>query len=151
MMNSPLRFWLRGEYLYPMIVVALGMSSCRINEPTDVVRPAASGRVEGELEALPPGYESGEMSWYTQKTNGGSTTASGEPLRDGEKTAAHRTLPFGTEVEVVNTLNQQTSVVRITDRGPHVDGRIIDVSMAAAKELGFVERGVAPCRIRVLP
>lgn len=151
MMKFALRFWLRGEIFFRFVLVSLALSSCRINEPVEVARPAASGRVEGELQALPPGYESGEMSWYTQKTNGGSTTASGEPLRDGVKTAAHRTLPFGTEVEVVNTLNQQTSVVRITDRGPHVDGRIIDVSMAAAKELGFVERGVAPCRIRVLP
>jgi rare lipoprotein A len=159
-MNFDVRFWCGWRNLLGLIFIVVGLASCRSNErtePAGVTSPgpglsnsATSGQVSGELQTLPAGYESGEMSWYTVKTNGGTTTASGEPLRDGVKTAAHRTLPFGTMVEVENTLNQRTTVVKITDRGPHVDGRIIDVSMATAQELGFAERGVAPCRIRVL-
>jgi rare lipoprotein A len=64
-------------------------------------------------------------------------TASGEDTRSEGATAAHRTLPFGTKVLVSNQKNGQSAVVRITDRGPFVDGRIIDVSQIAARKLGF--------------
>jgi rare lipoprotein A len=64
-------------------------------------------------------------------------TASGEDTRAEDPTAAHRSLPFGTKVQVSNQENGQSAVVRITDRGPFVDGRIIDVSQIAARKLGF--------------
>jgi rare lipoprotein A len=64
-------------------------------------------------------------------------TASGEDTRPADLTAAHRSLPFGTKVQVSNQENGQSAVVRITDRGPFVDGRIIDVSQIAARKLGF--------------
>jgi rare lipoprotein A len=64
-------------------------------------------------------------------------TASGEDTRSGDLTAAHRSLPFGTMVHVDNRENGRAAVVRITDRGPFIGGRIIDVSHAAADELGF--------------
>jgi len=64
-------------------------------------------------------------------------TASGEDLRPEGLTAAHRSLPFGTLVQVDNRENGRSAVVRITDRGPFISGRIIDVSQAAARELGF--------------
>jgi rare lipoprotein A len=67
----------------------------------------------------------------------GSRTASGARLRVGELTAAHRTLPFGTRVKVTNRRNGQTVIVRINDRGPFVRGRVIDVTPAAARALGF--------------
>ena len=67
----------------------------------------------------------------------GSKTASGEITNPRGFTAAHRTLPFGTMVEVTNCRNGRTVVVRINDRGPFIRGRIIDVTPAAAKELGF--------------
>ena len=94
--------------------------------------------------------ETGKMSWYSVRTNGGTRTASGEPLSDTKKTAAHRTLPFGTLVRVTNPANDESVVVRVTDRGPFIRGRIIDVSIAAARELDFVGAGVAPCRIEVV-
>lgn len=94
--------------------------------------------------------ETGEMSYYSVKTNGGSQTASGEKLTNDGHTAAHRTLPFGTKVEVTNLRNNRTAVVRINDRGPFISGRIIDVSIGVAKKLDFVGNGVAPCRIEVL-
>jgi rare lipoprotein A len=70
-------------------------------------------------------------------TESGSGTASGEKLNPGALTAAHRTLPFGTKVKVTNKKNGNSVVVRINDRGPFVRGRIIDVTPAAAKALGF--------------
>lgn len=94
--------------------------------------------------------ESGEMSWYSVRTNGGTRTASGEKLSDKAFTAAHRTLPFGTKVKVTNLRNDRTAVVRINDRGPFIEGRIVDVSLGAARKLDFVGSGVAPCRIEVL-
>jgi rare lipoprotein A len=64
-------------------------------------------------------------------------TASGEDTRSGDLTAAHRSLPFGTRVHVENRENGHSAVVRVTDRGPFISERIIDVSKAAAGELGF--------------
>ena len=81
-------------------------------------------------------------SWYGQKFHG-RKTASGERFDMHELTAAHPTLPFGTLVEVRNLDNGRSVVVRINDRGPAVAGRIIDVSYAAAVELGMIDRGVA--------
>jgi rare lipoprotein A len=66
----------------------------------------------------------------------GGRTASGEHMRAGELTAAHRTLPFGTRVTVVNRSNGRSVVVRINDRGPFVRGRVIDLSPAAARAIG---------------
>ena len=93
---------------------------------------------------------SGKTSWYSVKTNGGTRTASGERLSDSEDTAAHRTLPFGTLVEVTNLVNERSAILRITDRGPYTHGRVLDVSIGAAKKLDFVGRGVTQCRVEVL-
>ena len=65
-------------------------------------------------------------------------------------TAAHRRLPFGTMVKVTRLSNNRTVTVRINDRGPYIPGRIIDLSMAAAGELGMVNRGVAPVKLEIL-
>jgi rare lipoprotein A len=78
----------------------------------------------------------------------GSKTASGEIANPRGMTAAHRTLPFGTLVEVKNRRNGRSVVVRINDRGPFIRGRIIDVTPAAAKELGF--SGLAPVSVAVI-
>ena len=72
---------------------------------------------------------------------GGGRTSSGEISGPRELTAAHRTLPFGTNVLVTNVGNGKTVMVRITDRGPYGRGRIIDVSRAAARELDMIEIG----------
>ena len=66
-------------------------------------------------------------------------------------TAAHRTWPFETMVRVTNLSNQLEVDVRITDRGPFVRGRLIDVSVAAARELDFISRGLVPVKVEVLP
>jgi len=94
--------------------------------------------------------QTGIMSWYSVKTNRGTATASGEKFCDKGDTAAHRTLPFGTYVEVVNLSNNKSAVLRINDRGPFTKGRVIDVSIGAAKKLDFVGRGITQCEVRVL-
>jgi peptidoglycan lytic transglycosylase len=82
--------------------------------------------------------ESGHAAYY-----GGGRTASGERSGPNELTAAHRTLPFGTRVLVTNLRNGRSVTVRINDRGPYGRGRIIDVSVAAARELGMIGSGTA--------
>ncbi len=94
--------------------------------------------------------EHGKASWYSIKTNYGTTTASGQKLCNDALTAAHKTLPMGTKVRVINMDNNKSEVVTITDRGPYTKGRIIDVTIGTAERLGFVQRGVVPVRVEVL-
>jgi len=94
--------------------------------------------------------EHGKASWYGIRCNGGSRTASGERLSNGAATAAHKTLPLGTQVRVTNLDNGKSEVVRITDRGPYTRGRVIDVTEGVAERLGFMARGVAAVKLEVL-
>ena len=91
----------------------------------------------------------GVASWYGGKEQG-HRTASGEPFNEHQLTAAHRTLPFGTRVKVTNLRNGRSVVVKIKDRGPAIPNRVIDISKAAAEQLGFTHQGLAPVRIRVV-
>ncbi|NWK57184.1 septal ring lytic transglycosylase RlpA family protein [Verrucomicrobiaceae bacterium N1E253] len=94
--------------------------------------------------------EHGKASWYEIKCNGGTHTASGIPLKDHAMTAAHKTLPMGTKVRVTNKRNGKSVVVKITDRGPYIKGRVIDVTKGAAKKLDFIRTGVVHCKVEVL-
>jgi rare lipoprotein A len=89
------------------------------------------------LSGFPAAAQCGGASWYALH----SRTASGERMNPHALTAAHRTLPLGTHVRVTNKRNGKAIVVRINDRGPFVRGRIVDLSRAAARALGFVSRG----------
>lgn len=93
--------------------------------------------------------ESGAATWYGKQHHGGPT-ASGERFNMYALTAAHRTLRFGSQVQVENLRNGHSVVVRINDRGPYGRGRIIDLSYAAAQRLDMLQDGVVPVRIRVL-
>ena len=96
------------------------------------------------------GYdETGTASYYGAKHHG-KRTASGEPFDQHALTAAHRELPFGTRVKVTNLNNAKTVVVRINDRGPHTRGRLIDLSRAAADQLGMLQSGTARVRVQAL-
>lgn len=86
--------------------------------------------------------QKGKASYYSKRATG-SRTSSGERLHHDSLTCAHRTYPFGTMLKVTNPENDRSVVVRVTDRGPHARGRIIDLSWGAAKQLGIIERGVA--------
>jgi rare lipoprotein A len=92
---------------------------------------------------------SGMASWYGPGFHG-NRSASGERYNQNALTAAHRSLPFGTKVRVINTRNGRSVVVRINDRGPHIRGRIIDLSAAAARIVGVMQSGVAPVRVEVM-
>ncbi|MBW4473625.1 MAG: septal ring lytic transglycosylase RlpA family protein [Stenomitos rutilans HA7619-LM2] len=91
----------------------------------------------------------GMASWYGPGFHG-SPSASGEPFNQNAMTAAHRSLPFGTQVLVTNLANGQSVVVRINDRGPYAGDRVIDLSTAAARVLGLIQSGVAPVRLDVI-
>lgn len=92
--------------------------------------------------ALPALAETGHASYYGREL-AGRRTASGEVFNPNGLTAAHRSLPFGTRLKITNPANGRSVIVRVNDRGPFVRSRTLDVSLAAAKILGFVGRGTA--------
>ncbi len=115
---------------------------------TVVVAPDASAqtvRPGGRRAALR--VEHGQASYYAARFNG-RRTASGERYNHQALTVAHRTLPFGTVLRVTNERNGRTITVRVNDRGPHVRGRIVDLSGAAARALGVT--GTAPVTLEVV-
>jgi rare lipoprotein A len=94
-------------------------------------------------------FQVGLASWYGSKLHGGQT-ASGERFDMDGYTAAHRSLPIGTMVRVINLKNGKDVVVRINDRGPFNSRRIIDLSRAAAKAIGLITSGVARVKVEVI-
>ena len=97
--------------------------------------------------------ETGVASWYgkeTRRQKGGEMTANGEAFDPKKPTAAHKYLPLPMHVRVKNLQNGRSMIVRVNDRGPFVDGRIIDLSSGAAKELGFYRQGLARVKIETV-
>jgi rare lipoprotein A len=92
---------------------------------------------------------SGKASYYAHKFEG-RRTSSGQKYRASERTAAHRTYPFGTLLEVTNPRSGAKTLVRVNDRGPHTKSRLLDLSYSAAKDLGLVSSGVAEVSIKVV-
>ena len=93
----------------------------------------------------------GQASYYgNEPGEGGPFTANGERYNSSELTAAHRTLPFGTRVRVTSPNTGRSVVVRINDRGPFIGGRIIDLSIGAARVIGLTNSGVGTVRMDVL-
>ncbi|MAY62271.1 MAG: septal ring lytic transglycosylase RlpA family lipoprotein [Rhizobiales bacterium] len=88
----------------------------------------------------------GKASWYALH----SKTASGERMDPSKLTAAHRSLRFGTKIQVTNSRTGKSVVVRVNDRGPFIRGRVLDVSKAAAGRLGMISSGVASVCFKVL-
>ncbi len=91
----------------------------------------------------------GKASWYGPGFHG-RLTASGEVFNENAQTAAHREWPFGTKVLVTNLRNGKSTVVTINDRGPYVEGRHIDLSRAAAREVGMIDAGVVEVKMEIL-
>ncbi len=102
-----------------------------------------------KLDAVPGATQSGVASWYGPGFHG-RQTANGEIYDQYGLTAAHRTLPLGTWVRVTDVASERAVVVRVNDRGPYVDDRVIDLSLAAAQRIDLVRAGIAPVRIEVL-
>jgi rare lipoprotein A len=115
-----------------LVVLAYG---CRTTSP----QPAAAPQ-----QAL-----SGVASWYGEEF-AGRTTANGEIFDPSQLTAAHRTLPFGTVLDVTNPKTGQTVRVRVNDRGPYIGGRVLDLSYAAAQKIGLIEAGIGDVQIAVI-
>jgi rare lipoprotein A len=119
------------------------------NLPPEIVTPKPEivaplpEEADGDRQDARP--ETGRASWYDLTTK----TASGETMDATQLTAAHKTLPLGTKVRVENLDNGRAVVVRINDRGPFAKDRIIDLSRAAAEQLGMIENGVA--RVAITP
>src|ERR1700726_825054 len=115
--------------------------------------PSSSTQTKSEVRkqaGKPKAYQIGTASWYGDYFEG-KPTASGEPYEMYDMTAAHLTLPLGTLVKVTNLRNHRSVVVRINDRGPYVDGRIVDLSYNAAKVLRFDQQGLQRVRLDVVP
>lgn len=93
--------------------------------------------------------QTGQASYYADKFQN-RQTASGERYKAGKKTAAHRTLPFGSQVRVTNLRNGKSVVVKVNDRGPFVRGRIIDLSRSAFSSIGDTSLGLLDVRIEVI-
>lgn len=106
----------------------------------------AARRPPGSVDTGP--WE-GNASWYGVDYHG-RRAADGSRYNMYELTAAHRTLPFGTRLQVTNLANGRAVKVKITDRGPFVDGRMIDLSFAAAQQLDMLRAGVARVRVEVI-
>lgn len=100
-------------------------------------------------ETLPLLVQKGKASFYAKKFSG-RRTAYGEKVRAEALEGAHRTLPLNTLVEVTNTANDRSVIIRINDRGPFAKGRVIDMTYAAAKALGMISQGVANVSLRVV-
>ena len=94
--------------------------------------------------------EHGIASWYSIKTNYGTQTASGRQLSNHAYTAAHKEWPMGSKVRVTNLRNGRSEILTISDRGPYIKGRIIDVTVGSAKRLGFYDDGLAKTKVELL-
>jgi rare lipoprotein A len=109
----------------------------------------ADSGTETQVQKPEPYTQEGEASYYARSLRG-SQMANGAPYKPADMTAAHRKLPLGTKVEVTNTKNDSVAVVEITDRGPYVGDRIIDLSRAAAQELNFIQDGKTNVSLEVV-
>ncbi|MGD0507451.1 MAG: septal ring lytic transglycosylase RlpA family protein [Terriglobales bacterium] len=120
------------------------LEAAKVTAPPVIATSGHKTRKTNSPKSMP--YQVGTASWYGEYFQG-RTTASGEPFDMRDFTAAHPCLPLGTFVKVTNLRNGKAVVVRINDRGPVVDGRIIDLSRNAASALGFKERGLQTVRL----
>jgi|SRR5277367_996611 len=125
---------------------ASGPSSLEAAKVNNPLVNQASGHNSRKTNPNSKAYQVGTASWYGEQFQG-KQTASGEPFDMSDFTAAHPSLPLGTFVRVTNLRNGKAVVVRINDRGPVVDGRIIDLSYNAARVLGFKDRGLQRVRL----
>ena len=131
------------------MLVALFVSlMCFLTGWASPTRSTNGGAPEpGGLES--PTIVDGVASYYG-KEHHGKKTANGEIFDMYKLTAAHRSLPFGSQVKVTNLSNQRSVIVRINDRGPYYQGRIIDLSLAAAERLEMVKSGITKVKVEVL-
>jgi len=137
-----------GQALWTSVTAAA--AAILLCAPASGLRHDPIGYVPAPADhALPEWSQSGRVSWYGPGFHG-RPTASGEIFDSGDLTMAHRSLPLGSRVRVTNLDNGRSVVLRVNDRGPYVDGRIADLSRAAARRLDFLDDGVVRARIELL-
>ena len=118
----------------------------KIRTPAALVVATVAAGLSLGATVSPAAAQCGRASWYALH----SRTASGERMNQAALTAAHRSLPFGTKLKVTNQRNGKSVVVRINDRGPFIKGRVLDLSRAAARQIGMIGSGHAPvCAARI--
>lgn len=134
------RRWL--NFAGAVVAILVGLTGAQAASPADHVtsKPAAVRH---------HWYQFGVASWYGRFFQG-RTTASGEPYNEYALTCAQRTLPLGSLLRVTNLRNHKSVVVRVNDRGPVPQDRVIDLSYAAAQMLGFSQRGLAPVKVELI-
>ena len=143
------RFALFSRYGSPAIVAAItvsGLAGAAANPPSKSDTPPHLGRGASAVAALHRWFETGKASWYGLRFQG-HTTATGEAYDMNELTCAHRSAPLGSWLRVTNLRNQRSVLVRVNDRGPMVDDRIVDLSYAAARAVGLT--GIGRVRLEV--
>jgi rare lipoprotein A len=133
----------------PLILILTSLAGCA-SQPPPAPSPTPSPSISQPPPAPEPSFIQTGLASFYGKAHDGKSTADGGSFDPEQFTAAHRTLAFGTTVRVTNLANGQAVLVKITDRGPYVRGRIIDVSLAAAKALGMQDKGVTRVRLEAL-
>jgi rare lipoprotein A len=124
---------------YLLVLLSLSLGACALD-------PTGQRRKKTALyDPKPLHVQTGIASWYRDYR-----TASGERFNINALAAAHRSLPFGSKVRVIDLKTGNAIIVRINDRGPYIRGRIIDLTVGAARQLGTYHRGIARVRIEVL-
>lgn len=122
--------------LLASVLFVISVAGCALSSGSQVRHPGQGGSF----------HEEGLASWYGPGFHG-RKTASGERFNQNAMTCAHKTLPFGTKLKVINLDNGQELVVTVNDRGPFVRSRIVDLSREGAKKLGFIHQGTTRVRI----
>jgi rare lipoprotein A len=160
------QFGTRSFAFLPIVLTTVVLAGCAGNQPrvpgntASVINPERGSRgnppfyeVAGKryfvLDSSDGFRESGIASWYGRDFHG-RTTSSGEVYDMYSMTAAHKSLPLPTWVEVTNLVNGKRVIVKVNDRGPFIDGRVIDLSLQAADELDMIESGTARVQVRAL-
>jgi len=132
-----------------LLVVGIGAAQRSTKPGSKEIEAARSPKIRAKHKTKYQPYQVGTASWYGSYFDG-RITASGEPFNMYDLTAAHPTLPLGSLVRVTNLENGRRTYVRINDRGPVVEGRIIDLSYRAAEILQFKDQGLQQVRLEVV-
>ena len=145
-----------SSYAGVVLAAMLGLFGLQADVPASTHTPQPPAIPDKDLGKVPDTktdadkkrhwYQIGRASWYGEELQG-QQTASGEDYDMNKLTCAHRSLPLGSLIRVTNLRNHKTVVVRVNDRGPMPQNRVIDLSFAAASFLGFSSRGTAPVRL----